>query len=70
VRVFEIGSEFFRAFCQIKYRAGFGLIARAARPVHAGGFSMHADVFSMMEDDCEALRDVNCLAAPIALKKN
>jgi len=35
-------------------------------PVHAGGLSM-------MEDDCwsiEALRDVNSLAASIALKKN
>jgi hypothetical protein len=65
-RVFEIGSEFFQmqaGFLSDKSRAGFGLIARAARPVHAGGLSM-------MEDDCLALRDVNSLAAPIALKKN
>jgi len=40
-RVFEIGSEFFQmpaGFLSEKFRAGFGLIARAARPVHAGGF--------------------------------
>jgi hypothetical protein len=64
-RVFEIGSEFFQmpaGFLSDKSRAGFGLIARAGRPVHAGGFSM-------MEEDW-ALRDANSLAAPIALKKN
>jgi hypothetical protein len=40
-RVFEIGSEFFQmpaGFLSDKFRAGFGLIARAAGPVHAGGF--------------------------------